>query len=87
MQRPYATLRDPIPHLVTPTLRTHTHMVHDHPSEPTHMAGGALSARLRAERLQPALFHIWQVVLSPHVYGPSVSNQPYFASQSFPDNM
>lgn len=28
-----------------------------------------------------------QVVLSPHVYGPSVNNQAYFSSPHFPANM
>jgi len=28
-----------------------------------------------------------KLVYSPHVYGPSVSSQPYFNSQSFPQNM
>lgn len=28
-----------------------------------------------------------KLVLSPHVYGPSVSNQPYFTEKGFPDNL
>ena len=31
--------------------------------------------------------HANKVVLSPHVYGPSVHDQPYFREPTFPENM
>ena len=40
-----------------------------------------------ATRHPITLRHPNKVVLSPHVYGPSVHNQPYFRDPNFPDNM
>ena len=45
------------------------------------------------ENLQAAVRHPIKLklsnklVYSPHVYGPSVNNQPYFLDKTFPDNM
>ena len=51
-----------------------------------HWRGGNLEPFL-CTPIDTSKIPLENMILSPHIYGPSVSKQPYFSAKDFPENM